>query len=95
MSDSSPCTHVVVPRRQRQADAPESVERESGAGVELLEDAGELGGGWDELSASAWHGARLASWCGRKFLERLFGCVEFKRFCLPFGAIPFVTSHQR
>jgi len=53
---SSPCTHVVVPRRQRQIDAPESVERESWACVELVEDPGEMGGGRYEFSASAWHG---------------------------------------
>jgi hypothetical protein len=88
---SSPCTRVVVPRRQCQVDAPESVERESGACVELLEDAGELGGGLDELSASAWHGARPASWYGRKFLGGLFGRVEFKRPRLPFWG-EFVTS---
>ena len=60
----SPCTHVVVPRGQRQTDAPESVERESGACVELVEDAGDVGWRWDELSASAWHGARPSSFGG-------------------------------
>lgn len=46
---------MVVFRCKRQTDASKSVERESGAGVELFEDARELRGGWDELSASAWH----------------------------------------
>ena len=90
---SSPCTHVVVPRRQCQIDAPESVERESWACVEFFEDAGEMGGG--RFSASAWHGAcpsSLSTWAGKEPLTSRC-CLNSKHFACLFWLTMFSSRY--